>query len=548
MFPTKRLRICLLIDNWRVPSWIASIAADISAAEAAELVVLADTGTGKPRLFHRYSRPRSNLSWLARLYLYLDYHLLRPLPDAFERVDLKERLAGYPVIETELLFDGFKFCFNEQDKRQLKELQIDVLLLFCTGLPANQVLPIARYGVWFFLDQELLSAGHPPLGFWEVLRGYPLTVQCLKARCAESPTPIILHRHCGPSDRRSIRRSRNNLLWKSGSFVTRKLDELRCAGSLDAIASSQQHCDDAFSCDAPSNLTVLKAITSHVSRFVHDRIADRYYFDQWVMAYKFASTERSFDDGFADYRWLLPPKERSWADPFPVQNGGEYFLFFEEFLYRANRGHLCVAAVDENGLKEDPKTILKTDYHLSYPFIFSWKGEWYLIPEAQGANRIDVYKFDCFPYRVSYYKTVMNNVKAADPTLVEVDGRWWMFVAIASRGTWNVDELWLFYADQPFGPWVPHRKNPIKSDVRSARPAGKLFMRQGKYYRPAQDCSHAYGYAIRLQEIKVLSETSYVEQEAEVILPNWSPDIVGTHTLNAAGALTVIDARRRRRR
>src|SRR5207249_6501135 len=127
---------------------------------------------------------------------------------------------------------------------------------------------------------------------------------------------------------------------------------------------------------------------------------------------------------------------------------------------------------------------------------------------------------------------VMENVQAADTTLVEAAGQWWMFTAMAPRGTWNVDELFLFHADNPFGPWSPHPKNPIKSDVRSARPAGRVFARGGKYYRPAQDCSYGYGHAVRIQEIKVLSEANYVEEEAQVILPNWSPDIVGIHTLN----------------
>src|SRR5262249_30942809 len=271
----------------------------------------------------------------------------------------------------------------------------------------------------------------------------PLTMQCLQALCAESLKPITLHRYYGPTDLRSIKKSRNDLLWKSASFVTRKLDELCRSRSLEAIASSQQCWEDGFLHRASSNLTVLKTIVSHGSRFVRDRITDRYYFNQWLIANKFTSTEQFFAHNFADYQWLGPPKDRFWADPFPVQTGDGYFLFFEEFFYSDNKGHLCVAAIDQEGLKEEPKTILRPEHHLSYPFVFAWQGEWYLIPETEQANRIDVYKFDSFPYKVSYYKTVMENVKAADTTLFETNGRWWMFVAIAPQGTWNVDELFL---------------------------------------------------------------------------------------------------------
>lgn len=546
----KALRVGLLVDSWEVPSWIASIATDITASDSADVVVVVvNRAAGGRRAIFLHDRPRPNPFCFAELYLYLDYRVFRPLPDALKRVDLKKCLKEHSSIETKLLFNGPSFSVNEEEKKRLQELDLDVLLLFCSGLPADQVLALARYGVWFFLDQELLLTGHPPAGFWEVLKQHPVTTQYLLVRLPESPLPILLHRYYGPTDRRSIARTRNNLLWKSASFIKRKLDELHRSGSLEAIASAQQQrYGESISCKTPSNRRMLKTIPAHALRFGRDRIADHRYFTQWVMAYSFGSSEQFFDRNFTNYRWLVPPKDRFWADPFPVQAGDRYYLFFEELFYSENKGHLCVAAIDQNGFKEEPKTILKQNYHLSYPFIFSWKGERFLIPEAQETDRIDVYKFDSFPYKVSYYKTLMKNVRAVDTTLLEAEGRWWMFVAMAPHGTWNVDELFLFCADNPFGPWVPHPKNPIKSDVRSARPAGQLFAWKGKYYRPAQDCSYGYGYAIRLQEIRVLTETDYVEEEAEVVLPNWSADIVGIHTLNVAGPLTVIDAMQQRQR
>jgi len=545
----RALRIGLLIDNWHVPSWVASIIADIVTSDSSGIaaVVMNRSSDDRGRLPSPYCL-QPNLFRLTQFYLYLDYRIFHPSPDALELVDLEEPLKEYPVIRTEPIFDGPYFRFSEGDQARLQELDIDVLLVFWTGLPGVHVGSLAQYGAWFFLDHERLLTGHAPVGFWEVLNQRPVTTQRLQAQLASSSEETILHSQSGPTDPRSISRSRNNLLWKSVPLASRKLDELHRSGSLDPFENGQQNVGDDVLSEAPSNLTIVKAIASNVSRFVRDRITNRRYIDQWVIAYKYATCEECGDRKLADYHWLIPPKDRFWADPFPVQTDDGDFLFFEECLYSENKGHLCVAAIDQNGLKEEPKTILTRDYHLSYPFVFLWHGERYLIPETQDANRIDVYKFDAFPYGLSYYKTIMNNVRACDATLFEADGSWWMFVAIGSHGTWNVDELFLYYADNPFGPWVAHPKNPIKSDVRSARPAGGLFARQGKYYRPAQDCSRGYGHAIRLQEVKVLSRTKYVEEEVETILPDWSIDIVATHTLNAAGALSVVDAKKRRRR
>jgi hypothetical protein len=468
-------------------------------------------------------------------------------------------LKACPIVNTQPLFGGPYFRFNEPDQKRLQDCNIDVLLLFGFGLPDRQVLPLARHGVWFFRDHELQFTGNAPTGFWEVLNQHPVTMQCLLAQHASAPKTIVLHRQYGPTHHRSISLARNNTLWKSVASLSRKLNELQRTDSLDGVVDTKQCCGDdprraprgrpgAPPGEAPSNLVMLKAIGSQLSRFVHERARNLRYFDQWAMAYKYTACELGIDRHFADYRWLIPPKDRFWADPFPVRAEGQDFLFFEERLYSEKNGHLCVAAIDQDGLKEEPKIILKREYHLSYPFVFSWQGQWYLIPESQDAGRIDLFKFDSFPYKLGYYKTLVANVRACDATLFEAHGRWWMFAAIASAGTWNVDELFLFHADNPFGPWAPHPRNPIKSDVRSARPAGRVFARQGKYYRPAQDCSHRYGYAIRLQEIKALSAASYVEEEVEAILPDWSADVVATHTLNVTGALSAIDAKTRRRR
>jgi hypothetical protein len=130
--------------------------------------------------------------------------------------------------------------------------------------------------------------------------------------------------------------------------------------------------------------------------------------------------------------------------------------------------------------------------------------------------------------------------------LAEIDGTWWMFVSIAEHSI--PDELYLFSAPSPLGPWTPHRRNPVKSDVRSSRPAGALFEWNGEVYRPAQDSSGRYGYAITINRIVQLDEDGFREEEVSKVLPNWRNDLIGTHTLSTSDDLTVIDCLVRRRR
>ena len=123
-----------------------------------------------------------------------------------------------------------------------------------------------------------------------------------------------------------------------------------------------------------------------------------------------------------------------------------------------------------------------------------------------------------------------------------------MFASMAVGGALEWDELHLFHADSPLGPWRPHRRNPVKSDVRSSRPAGSLFEWQGSLCRPAQDCSRRYGYAISVNRILRIDTEEYREVEVSRILPGWDDSVLGVHTLNMIDGLTMMDCLRMRSR
>jgi len=136
---------------------------------------------------------------------------------------------------------------------------------------------------------------------------------------------------------------------------------------------------------------------------------------------------------------------------------------------------------------------------------------------------------------------------AADATLHRHDGRWWMFANVAANGAEIHDELHIFTSDTLLGEWKPLAGNPVKSDVRGARPAGKLFTQDGVLYRPSQICAPLYGAGIALQRVTRLDD-SFEEREERRIVPADGEGVLGLHTINRAGDLSVIDAFVRRPR
>jgi hypothetical protein len=243
---------------------------------------------------------------------------------------------------------------------------------------------------------------------------------------------------------------------------------------------------------------------------------------------------------------LVPPNDRFWADPFPVHHEGRHYVFLEEFINAKDRAHISVFEVDAKGVAGPMQEVLVTDYHLSYPYVFAWEGDYYMVPETAAIGRVELWKATEFPGSWSRVGVLLDDRPLVDATIAQIAGRWWMFAAGTESGGDAWDELFLYSADTPLGPWKPHARNPVLSDVRSARPAGRPFAIDGVWYRPAQDGSRRYGGAMTIQRIDQLDDLAYRETAVTRIEPHWRRDLVATHTINAAGHLSAIDARRTR--
>ncbi|HET7199038.1 MAG TPA: hypothetical protein VFI86_10245, partial [Burkholderiales bacterium] len=127
--------------------------------------------------------------------------------------------------------------------------------------------------------------------------------------------------------------------------------------------------------------------------------------------------------------------------------------------------------------------------------------------------------------------------------------RWWMFANCAPGASrYFDDELCLFSAERLTGDWQPHPRNPVKSDPRSSRPAGRLFARDGALFRPAQVCVPRYGAGLALHRVLRLSGQEYAERQVERLVPAPESGLLGLHTMNHAGDLAVVDAFLRRAR
>jgi hypothetical protein len=277
--------------------------------------------------------------------------------------------------------------------------------------------------------------------------------------------------------------------------------------------------------------------------FLHNRIEVHLFRDQWFVAFRKRQATAISERHMGDFTIINPPTDRFYADPFVVERNGKNYIFFEDYRFARQKAVISCVELDETGHVSKPEVVLERDYHLSYPCLFKWQGDIYMIPETHDRKAIEAYRASDFPRGWQLERVLMTGVSAVDSTIFEHKGKIWLFTAgLVDHSSLN-DELFLFFSDSLFGPWKPHPKNPVVSDVRRARPAGQVFLDNGQLVRPGQDCSKGYGYAVSLNRVDVLSESDYREVQIEHIAPDWFPGNRGTHTLNQSDQIQVVDGR-----
>ncbi len=250
------------------------------------------------------------------------------------------------------------------------------------------------------------------------------------------------------------------------------------------------------------------------------------------------------DEGLVEWS-----RGHTYADPFLFEHEGLHHLFVEDVAPgAAGRGVISHVELRPGGRAGAPVPVLEAAHHLSYPFVFAYGGDVFMIPETAEASQIQLYRATAFPTEWELDRILVDDIYAADATLLEANGRWWMFASVGSLGTTLGDELHLFFAESPLGPWTPHPGNPVVSDIRCARPAGALLRDGERLVRPGQDGSRRYGWAVSMREIVVLTRDGYEEREIGRLEASAVAGARAVHTYGRDTVFEVIDARRRERR
>lgn len=253
---------------------------------------------------------------------------------------------------------------------------------------------------------------------------------------------------------------------------------------------------------------------------------------KWIVGLRNKETDNSFTS--------VPILKGQWlADPFLYEYEGHHYLFVEQYFEKYNRAGIGVFEII-NGKAINNITIIDNPYHMSYPCVFDYKGCHWMIPESSSNQTLDLYKADSFPSKWSHVTTIIQGRRVVDTTVYVRNDTVFLITYEKVSSGWA---LLVYLLDMET--FVIEKVSEIEYKKNTGRPAGNIFEKDGRLYRPAQNCSEKYGESILIYEITQMTESAYQEKLAKEINKNdilFDAKIDRIHTYNQDTKYETVDA------
>ena len=124
--------------------------------------------------------------------------------------------------------------------------------------------------------------------------------------------------------------------------------------------------------------------------------------------------------------FLQHPLCRFMADPFIVREGDDFYIFYEEMPSKLNSTWGDIAVLHSRDLQQWERigVVLDEPFHLSFPNVFKYNGEWYMLPETGAIQEVRIYKAVDFPLKWSHAHTLLTDDYVLDPAIVQWHDIW----------------------------------------------------------------------------------------------------------------------------
>lgn len=252
-------------------------------------------------------------------------------------------------------------------------------------------------------------------------------------------------------------------------------------------------------------------------------------------------------------QWYADPQLYTDAD-------GRRWLFCEAYDMELSCGSIAVAEFAADGTLLTPRTVLKEAFHLSFPTVFDWRGETWMIPETGADHSLSLYrciqfpdvweKSQRFPVECELCDTILTGRSPERLILLGSETRpdnqlYTRYRRYLLKENTDPDSPGEFELEEDDSYNLQHRMYSLDS-----RNAGPLFTSNGQIIRPAQVSTTVdYGVYLQFWVRRGASEIPLcAAMPQNVSIDGIAPqDIIGIHSYCRDRELEIIDVRYLRR-
>ena len=250
----------------------------------------------------------------------------------------------------------------------------------------------------------------------------------------------------------------------------------------------------------------------------------------------------------------MPYSNTYWyADPILVSYEGESYLFMESFDMRTNLGSIAYAKFDEGGKLSEPQIIIQEPYHMSFPMVFSWNDQLYMIPETCANHSLNLYRCDGKIDQWSLVKSFPVEEELVDTVAVACNENYVELVTSAQHETLKRTNKWqkfrIYRDGEDFCLEADEQFNKREIYSYADRTAGSLITEDGRKILPTQESTETdYGVSFWLNDYSGGNLAGMPVLKKVTVNNIQLPDVaqkqqIGTHSYGLSEQYEVVDMR-----
>ena len=549
MYKNSKIKIGLLIDPLRkLVDWEIKLIYEIIFSNFAEITCI----------FYDPSSRKIQKSFIKKLIFNFKNHtiyssILRKFIELVEnkhtkssRLDelkvVKNFFSKIKKIEVRPIKKKFDDYFDKEQSNLIKSKKLDILFRRDFRILKGEILNSAKYGVWSFHhgDNDYFR-GLPP-GFWECYLNVSVTGITLQKLNNDLDAGEIIDKGFY-STKFYWLLNREFIYEKSISLFIKNLRLVYENQKINTYPTKILH-EKIYR--TPKFFVLLNYIFKKYPIALFTKISSKKNFTNnniWKLHISKGNIE---DRKLNNLITLQPPNKEYWADPFLVTFNKKKIIFFEVYEFKYKKSKISCCEINNNKIGE-VKEVLNLNYHLSYPFVWKENNNFYMIPETSQKKRIEIWRATNFPLKWKLKKILFEGESFADTTFfIDNENNKWLFTnKSVDKFNDHNSELYIYKVQgDNFENIVPHKLNPVITDCRMARNAGKIFYNKKSFLiRPSQmNISNIYGYALNISKIVRLSIDEYIEEKLFTIKPEELNGARGIHHVSQEEDFFILDA------